>query len=63
LILKQADKVKLITDLADFYRSLIFRMGEIPAYKKILMFEQLQRLISDSYYEKRVTPVFVLDEA
>lgn len=50
-------------NVMDFYRSLIFRMGEIPAYKKIMMFEQLQRLISDSYYEKRVTPVFVLDEA
>jgi type II secretory pathway predicted ATPase ExeA len=47
----------------DFYRSLIFRMGEAPGYKKIVMFEQLQRLISDSYYEKKVTPVFILDEA
>jgi len=47
----------------DFYRSLIFRMGETPEYKKINMFEQLQRLISVSYYEKRVIPVFILDEA
>ena len=47
----------------DFYRSLIIRMGETPAYQKIMMFEQLQRLISDSYYEKRITPVFILDEA
>jgi type II secretory pathway predicted ATPase ExeA len=46
----------------DFYRSLILRMGEAPAYKKIMMFEQLQRLISDSYYEKKVVPVFILDE-
>ncbi|MDR0302821.1 MAG: AAA family ATPase [Treponema sp.] len=47
----------------DFYRSLVFRMGETPAYQKIRMFEQLQRLIYDSYYEKKVTPVFILDEA
>lgn len=47
----------------DFYRSLIIRMGETPAYQKVRMFEQLQRLISDSYYEKRITPVFILDEA
>jgi type II secretory pathway predicted ATPase ExeA len=47
----------------DFYRSLIIRMGEVPAYQKVMMFEQLQRLIADSYYEKKVTPVFILDEA
>jgi len=47
----------------DFYRSLILRMGEEPAYKKVCMFEQLQKLISVSYYEKRVTPVFIIDEA
>ena len=47
----------------DFYRSLILRMGETPAYKKINMFEQLQRLIVMNYYEKRITPVFILDEA
>jgi type II secretory pathway predicted ATPase ExeA len=47
----------------DFYRGLIFRMGETPAYQKIRMFEQLQHLISCSYYERKVTPVFILDEA
>ena len=47
----------------DFYRSLVLRMGETPAYQKIRMFEQLQHLISASYHEKRVTPVFILDEA
>ena len=47
----------------DFYRSLIIRMGEEPAARKVNMFEQLQRLISISYYEKKVTPVFILDEA
>ena len=47
----------------DFYRSLIIRMGEVPAYQKVVMFEQLQRLISTSYYERKITPVFILDEA
>ena len=47
----------------DFYRGLILRMGDTPAYKKINMFEQLQRLISSSYYDRKITPVFILDEA
>lgn len=47
----------------DFYRSLIIRMSEEPAYQKVMMFEQLQRLITASYYERKVTPVFILDEA
>jgi len=47
----------------DFYRSLIIKMGDAPAFRKAAMFEQLQRLISASYHEKRVTPVFILDEA
>jgi len=47
----------------DFYRGLIIRMGEEPPTKKVLMFEQLQKLIHASFHEKRVTPVFVLDEA
>ena len=47
----------------DFYKSLILTMGETPAYKKVMMFEQLQRLISGSYHERKITPVFILDEA
>jgi type II secretory pathway predicted ATPase ExeA len=47
----------------DFYRSLIIRMGDVPAYQKVNMFEQLQRLISASYYDRKITPVFILDEA
>jgi len=46
----------------DFYRSLVLGMGEIPAYQKIKMFGQLQRLISESHYERRITPVFIMDE-
>jgi type II secretory pathway predicted ATPase ExeA len=47
----------------DFYRSLIIRMGEEPEYRKVNMFEQLQRLIYISYYEKKITPIFIIDEA
>jgi type II secretory pathway predicted ATPase ExeA len=47
----------------DFYRGLVMRMGEDPAYKKVLMFEQFQRLVRTSFHEKRVTPLFILDEA
>jgi len=47
----------------DFYRGLIIRMGAEPEYGKIMMFEQLQHLISDSYHNKRATPVFLIDEA
>ena len=47
----------------DFYRGLVLRMGEEPDYKKVLMFEQLQRLIRTSFHEKRVTPLIILDES
>jgi type II secretory pathway predicted ATPase ExeA len=47
----------------DFYRGLILKMGENPEYTKVMMFEQLQRLVDVSYHEKRITPVFILDEA
>jgi type II secretory pathway predicted ATPase ExeA len=47
----------------DFYRGLILRMGEEPSSRKITMFEQMQKLIRDSFHEKKVTPLFILDEA
>jgi len=47
----------------DFYRGLIMKMGETPVYKKINMFEQLQRLIYQSYHDQRITPVIIIDEA
>ena len=46
----------------DFYRALIMGMGAVPEFVKIKMFDQLQRLILASH-EKRVTPVFIIDEA
>jgi type II secretory pathway predicted ATPase ExeA len=47
----------------DFYRALIIRMGAVPEFGKIMMFEQLQHLISDSCHNKKTTPVFLIDEA
>ncbi len=47
----------------DFYRGLVMKLGEMPEYKKIWMYEQLQRLISTYYNEQRITPVIIIDEA
>jgi type II secretory pathway predicted ATPase ExeA len=47
----------------DFYRSLIMALDTAPDYGKINMFTQLQRLVIVSHHEKRVTPVFIIDEA
>jgi len=47
----------------DFYRSLVMGMGASPEFSKIKMFGQLQQLVIASYHDKRVTPVFILDEA
>jgi type II secretory pathway predicted ATPase ExeA len=47
----------------DFYRGLVMAMGAYPEYAKVRMFAQLQELIITSYHDKRVTPVFILDEA
>ena len=46
----------------DFYRGLVMGMGAAPEFAKVKMFAQLQGLVLASY-EKRVTPVFILDEA
>ena len=47
----------------DFYRGLILRLGEEPTFRKVNMFEQLQRLIYSSYHDQRVTPFIIIDEA
>jgi len=47
----------------EFYRGLVSMMGDIPMQKKVTMFEQLQRLIQEHYHEKKITPVFIFDEA
>jgi type II secretory pathway predicted ATPase ExeA len=47
----------------DFYRGLIMGLDAVPAFNKANMFRQLQDLISSSFYDRKITPVFVLDEA
>lgn len=47
----------------DFYRAMITLMGSVPEYTKVKMFEQIQGLVMASYHEKRITPVFIIDEA
>jgi type II secretory pathway predicted ATPase ExeA len=46
----------------DFYSALAFMLGEEPKYRKIDMFRQIQTLVSNLYYEQRITPVIIIDE-
>ena len=46
----------------DFYRGLLYGLGEIPKTKKIDMFGQIQASILTLYKNQKITPVIVLDE-
>jgi general secretion pathway protein A len=46
----------------EFYRGLALELGEEPKHKKIDLFHQIQSAIHSMYYERRVTPVIILDE-
>lgn len=46
----------------DFYRGLAFGLGEEPKTRKVDLFRQIQQAVSSSYFERKVTPVFILDE-
>jgi type II secretory pathway predicted ATPase ExeA len=46
----------------DFYRAIARGIGEEPKFRKIDLFEQIQRGIIQMYKERRVTPVIILDE-
>lgn len=46
----------------DMYRSLAAGLGEEPLYRKSDLFRQIQRAVEHLFSEKRVTPVFILDE-
>ena len=46
----------------DFYRGLLYGLGEIPKSKKVDMFAQIQAAILTLYKNQKMTPVFVLDE-
>jgi len=47
----------------DFYRGMAYSLDLEPAYKKVDLFRQIQARIMGLAKEKRVTPVFILDEA
>lgn len=46
----------------DFYRGLARGLGEDPLFRKVDLFYQIQNAVYSCYHEKKVTPVFILDE-
>ena len=46
----------------EFYYGLALELGEEPRHKKVAVFHQIQQAINSMYYERRITPVIVLDE-
>lgn len=48
--------------LLEFYHGLAMALGEVPKFKKIALFHQIQHAISALYNERRITPVIILDE-
>ncbi len=46
----------------DFYRGLVQGLGEEPRFRKVDLFGQMQQRVLSLYKDKRVTPVFILDE-
>jgi len=47
----------------DFYRGLAYGLDLEPAYKKVDMFRQIQQRIMVLSKDKKIIPVFILDEA
>lgn len=48
--------------VSDFYRGIAYGLGEDPKYRKGDLFRQIQQAITTAYHERKVTPVFILDE-
>jgi len=46
----------------DFYRGLVSGLNEEPAFRKVDLFGQVQKRVFSLYKDKKVTPVFILDE-
>lgn len=46
----------------DFYRGLAYGLGEDPKFRKVDLFRQIQQGIERMEQERKVTPVFILDE-
>lgn len=53
--------LSMLTPL-DFFRALAIGLGEEPASRKVILIRQIQRAIETMYYDRKVTPVIVLDE-
>lgn len=46
----------------DFYRGLAMGLGEEPKFRKVDLFHQIQDAVTSYYHDKKITPVFILDE-
>lgn len=46
----------------DFYRGLTIGLGEQPNFRKVDLFFRIQQAIHAYFYEKKITPVLILDE-
>lgn len=46
----------------DFYRGLAYGLGEEPKFRKVDLFRQIQQGIERMTEERKLTPVFILDE-
>lgn len=46
----------------DFYRGLAKCLGEEPGFRKVDLFHQIQRAVLLYFRERKITPLFVLDE-
>ncbi|MDQ0233670.1 ExeA family protein, partial [Metabacillus malikii] len=46
----------------DFYRGLVYGLGEEPKFRKVDLFRQIQQGIERMAGERKITPVFILDE-
>lgn len=46
----------------DFYRGIARGLGEEPKFRKVDLFHQIQHAILLHYKDRKITPVFILDE-
>lgn len=46
----------------DFYRGLASGLGEEPCFRKVDLFQQIQQAVLNMFHNKKITPVFILDE-
>lgn len=46
----------------DFYSGLVQGLGEVPKFRKVDLFKQIQSGINNLYKNKKITPIFILDE-